>query len=460
MESPGLVAGFRNREDIRMIRRLTRPRFLGGVLVIVAVLTFASWGMSQRVVAVPNSTYENLKLFTDVLGIVQENYAEPVEAKDTIYNAIKGMLKGLDPHSSFMTPAEYNDMQVDTKGSFGGIGIEIGMKDNILTVVSPIEDTPAYKAGLLAGDKIVKIGDKSTKDMALSEAVNLMRGPKDTPVTIHIMREGFDSPKPFTINRAIIKVKSVKSRVLEDGFGYVRISQFQENTTDDLEKALKELTAKNNGKMKGLVLDLRNNPGGLLQEAVSVSNEFLDSGLIVYTKGRAAGQDMTFNADAAKSQPEYPMIVLVNNGSASASEIVAGALQDHKRALILGTETFGKGSVQTIIPLSDGSALRLTTSKYYTPSGRSIQAKGIEPDIVVGETPKGHLKEKDLEGHLAAEGGSEKISKTEKKDEKKEADKLKTDSPKPDETEDVQLKRAVEYLKSWYIFKGVTQKVS
>src|SRR5574337_66796 len=444
-----------------MIKRFARPRFLTGVLVIVAIFTFTSWGLSQRVVAVPNSTYENLKLFTDVLGIVQENYAEPVNAKDIMYNAIRGMVKGLDPHSSFMTPEEYNDMQIDTKGSFGGIGIEIGMKDSVLTVVAPIEDTPAFKAGLLAGDKIVKIGDKWTKDMALGEAVNLMRGPKDTPVTIHIMRDGFTEPKPFTINRAVIKVKSVKYRTLEDGIGYVRLSQFQENTTDELEKALKDPASKSNRTMKGLVLDLRNNTGGLLQEAVSVSNEFLDSGLIVYTKGRAAGQDMTFNADASKSQPDYPMIVLVNNGSASASEIVAGALQDHKRALILGTGTFGKGSVQTIIPLSDGSALRLTTSKYYTPSGRSIQAKGIEPDIVVGETPKGHIKEKDLEGHLAAEGEPEKISKTTKKDDKKEIDNIKAEPAKPgDEAEDVQLKRALEYLKSWYIFKNITQKMN
>ncbi|MBI5642505.1 MAG: S41 family peptidase [Deltaproteobacteria bacterium] len=441
-----------------MIKRLTRPRFLTGVLTVVAIFTFASWGMTQKVVAVPNNTYESLKIFTDVLGIVQENYAENVDTKDIMYNAIKGMVKGLDPHSSFLTPEEYTEMQIDTKGSFGGIGIEIGVKDSVLTVVAPIEDTPAFKAGLLAGDKIVKIGEKSTKDLSLNEAVNLMRGPKDTPVVISIMREGFDSPRPFTINRAIIKVKSVKFKMLEEGYGYVRIAQFQESTTEDLEKALKELNGKN--KLKGLVLDLRNNPGGLLQEAVSVSNEFIDSGLIVYTKGRAAGQDMTFNADSARSQPDYPMIILVNNGSASASEIVAGALQDHKRAIVLGTTTFGKGSVQTIIPLSDGSAVRLTTSKYYTPSGRSIQAKGIEPDIVVGETPKGHLKEKDLEGHLAPEGPAVPEKLDNRKD--KEIEKIKISEPavKADDKEDVQLKRALDYLKSWYIFRNTSQKVS
>jgi carboxyl-terminal processing protease len=442
------------------MKKFFSPKLLGGALVIIAVFSFSSWGLSQKAVSVPGSTYENLKVYTDVLSIVQENYAEEVNTKDVIYNSLKGMVKNLDPHSSFMTPDEYQEMQIDTKGSFGGIGIEIGMKDNILTVVAPIEDTPAYKAGLLAGDKIVKIGDKSTKDMALTEAVGLMRGPKDTAITIHIMREGFDAPKPFVITRAVIKVKSVKYKMLDEGFAYVKLNQFQERTTEELDKALIELTAKSEGKkLRGLILDLRNNPGGLLQEAVSVSNEFLDSGLIVYTKGRAAGQNMTFNADAARSQPDYPMIVLVNNGSASASEIVAGALQDHKRAIILGVPTFGKGSVQTIIPLSDGSAVRLTTSKYYTPSGRSIQARGIEPDIVVGEVPKGHLKEADLEGHLAAEGPEVKKD-VKKPDAEKNSAPAEVQGKPADNTEDVQLKRAVEYLKSWDVFKGGIKKVS
>jgi len=434
-----------------MSKRLVRPKFLTGVLVVVAIFAFSSWALSQKVTPASNNTYESLKVFTDVLGIVQENYAEPVDSKEVIYNAIKGMVKGLDPHSSFMTPDEYNEMQIDTKGSFGGIGIEIGMRDNILTVVAPIEDTPADKAGLKAGDKIIKIGDKYTKDMTLNEAVGMMRGPKDTPVTISIMREGFKDLKPFTMNRAIIKVKSVKFKTLEDGFGYVRIVQFQENTSADLDKALKELTAKN-GKLKGLVLDLRNNPGGLLKEAVSVSNEFIGSGLIVYTKGRVEDQNMTFSADGSNTQPDYPMIVIVNGGSASASEIVAGALQDHKRAIILGTQTFGKGSVQTIIPLTDGSAVRLTTSKYYTPSGRSIQAKGIEPDIIIGDAAKEHIHEKDLEGHLEAEstsGGNKEEVK------KKPVDKVKITEgvEKAKKGEDIQLIRALDYLKSWYIFK-------
>ncbi|MBI5236099.1 MAG: S41 family peptidase [Deltaproteobacteria bacterium] len=443
-----------------MLKKIVSFRNVSGILLVAAVVVAVSLGASRKVVAVSNDTYDSLRTFADVLSMVQENYAEPVEAKTLINNAIKGMVKGLDPHSSYMNPQEYSEMQVDTKGVFGGLGIEISMKDNVLTIVAPIEDTPAHKAGLLAGDKIVKINDKFTKDMSITEAVNQMRGPKGTQVTIHIMREGLDEPKPYTLTRAIIKVKSVKARTLEDGFGYVKIVQFQENTSADLDKALKEITPKD-GQLKGLILDLRNNPGGLLQEAVSVSNEFIDKGLIVSTKGRVAGQDMTFNADGVKHQPDYPMIVMVNGGSASASEIVAGALQDHKRAAVLGTTSFGKGSVQTIIPLSDGSALRLTTSKYYTPSGRSIQAKGIEPDIVVGDANKMHVKEKDLDGHLAAEDGSDKKEKPVEKD-KQDAPKMKAVEPgdKGGPGEDVQLKRALDYLKSWYIFKAAADKAA
>ncbi len=437
-----------------MIKKFTSPKFTGAVLAAVFIFTLASWAVSKKVVAVTNDTYEGLRVFTDVFGLVQENYAETVDTKKMMGDAIKGMVRGLDPHSSYLTPEEYSEMKVDTTGVFGGIGIEVSHKDNVLTVVAPIEDTPAFKAGVLAGDKIVKIGDKSTRELTVNEAVALMRGPKGTPVTIHIMREGFDASRPFTINRAIIKVKSVKGKTVEEGFAHIKIVQFQENTSVDLEKAIKDLTPKN-GKLKGMILDLRNNPGGLLQEAVAVSNLFLDSGLIVYTKGRAAGNDYTFNADGAKSQPDYPMIVLVNGGSASAAEIVAGALQDHKRAAILGTPTFGKGSVQTIMPLSDGSALKITTSKYYTPSGRSIQAKGIEPDIVVGETTKGHIKEKDLDGHLAGEDALEK--KTETKGLKM---KINEGAEKSENGEDLQLKRAFDYLKSWYIFKETTKKAA
>src|SRR3990172_3128487 len=433
-----------------MFKRLRRPGIWAAVLAITAVFTFASWGMSQRVVAVPNETYEGLKIFSDVLSIIEQDYAEDTEPKELIYNAIKGMVRELDPHSNFLTPDEYKEMQIDTRGVFGGLGIKIGIKDDALVVIAPIEDTPAFEAGILANDKIVKIEDKSTIGMSLDEAVKLMRGPKGTKVTIHIMRDGFDKPKPFTIVRDIIKVKSVKFKTLEEGFGYIRITQFQENTTVELEKAFTGLKEEA-GELKGLVLDLRDNPGGILNEAVSVSNVFLDSGLIVYTKGRAGNQDMVFNAELKDTQPDYPMIVLVNGGSASASEIVAGALQDHKRAVLLGTPTFGKGSVQTIVPLSDGSAVRITTAKYYTPSGRSIQAKGIEPDIVVGDEVAGHPKEKDLEGHLEAEKADKEKQKTEEKITIVEGE------SEVKEGEDIQLKRAIDYLKSWYIFKGTKE---
>lgn len=426
---------------------------LAGIAVIISIFL---WGINHRVAAIPAKAYENIRIFTDVLSIVQDNYAEEVDLKNLIYGAVKGMLQGLDPHSSFMAPEEYKEMQVETKGSFGGIGIEIGMRDNMLTVISPIEDTPAFRAGIKAGDKIVKIDEKYTKDMSINDAVKLMRGPKGAKVSIWILREGWKDPHEFAIIRDVIAIKSVKYKSLEDGFGYIRISQFQEKTANDLEDALNKLGSKD-GKLKGLVLDLRNNPGGLLQQAVEVSDKFLDSGLIVYTKGRAPGQDMRFEARAEGTHPQYPMIVMVNGGSASASEIVAGALQDHKRAVILGTQTFGKGSVQTIMPLSDGSAIRLTTSKYYTPSGRSIQAKGIEPDIAVGDVAaKDHIKEKDLERHLEAEGGEpQKPEKPEKKIKVEE----KTEKEK-EEAEDIQLKRALDYLKSWYIFQGTVQKPS
>lgn len=431
----------------KVIREMYREKVAMAVVIGILVSVLIG-GITFRVLALPQKAYENIRIFTDAISIVQDNYTEEVDPKNLIYGAIKGMVQGLDPHSSFMTPEDYKEMQVETKGAFGGIGIEIGIRDGVLTVISPIEDTPAFRVGIKAGDKIVKIGDKPTKDMAITEAVKLLRGPKGTKVTIWIMREGFKEPQEFVITRDIIEVKSVKYRPLEEGFGYIRIVQFQERTTNDLEDALKKLGSRE-GKLKGLILDLRNNPGGLLTQAVEISDKFLDSGLIVYTKGRVTSQDMRFEAKREGTHPDYPMIVLVNGGSASASEIVAGALQDHKRAVILGTQTFGKGSVQTIIPLSDGSALRLTTSKYYTPSGRSIQAKGIEPDIVVEEVRREEvkvpIKEKDLERHLEEEGVE-----PEKK--------IKVEEKVKAEAEDIQLKRALDYLKSWYIFQGTMKK--
>lgn len=431
------------------------------LVLLLAALTTPLWNPLQRAADASNEDYEMLRVFTDVIGLVQSNYTDDVEVKELVYGAVKGMLKDLDPHSAFMTPEDYHEMQVDTKGAFGGVGIEIGSRDGVLTVISPIEGTPAYEAGIEAKDKIVKIDNKSTHDMSLADAVKLIRGKKGTTVTLWIYREGFESAKAFELTRSTIKIKSVKWRELEDDFGYVRIAQFQEKTTVDLEKALGELGSKE-GKLKGLVLDLRNNPGGLLDQAISVSSKFLESGIIVSTKGRSESDNKEYGADKFGTHPNYPIVVLVNAGSASASEIVAGALQDHKRAVILGTVTFGKGSVQTILPLGDGSAVKLTTSKYYTPSGKSIQAKGIEPDIVVSITSRKFLKEADLEGHLEGE------------DELKDGDKgdgevgdgednfIITENVVFDngDDEDVQLKRAIDYLKGWYLFNETMKKAS
>lgn len=430
---------------------------------LVAAFAAGSMGLSQKVSALPMTAYESMKIFTDVVGIIQENYTDEVETKDLVYDAVKGMVTSLDPHSSFMTPEEYKEMQVDTKGTFGGIGIEIGVRNGALTVISPIEDTPAFKAGIQAGDRIIKIDDAFTKSMTLMQAVKLMRGKEGTSLTITIIRKGLMEPLAVTLVRDIIQIKSVKFKQIEEGFGYVRITQFQERTGDDLEKALVELGSREN-KLRGLVLDLRNNPGGLLQQAVAVSDKFLDEGLIVYTKGRIEGQSMEFSARKEGTHPYYPIVVLINGGSASASEIVSGALQDHKRGVIIGTQSFGKGSVQTIMPLSDGSAVRLTTSKYYTPSGRSIQAKGIEPDIVVGSEITGRLKEKDLAGHLKGDGEDEEAVDAAEDEVEDEV----TPAPAPEKSKrpaapaapikfgdpgDIQYERAVDYLKSWEIFQ-------
>src|SRR5512136_1685953 len=391
------------------------------LIAIVSMLAvIVGIGAQRRCAAQGGNDYESIELFTDVLSIVKKSYVEEVDTKKLIYGAINGMLSSLDPHSSFMPPETYKEMKIETKGSFGGLGIEISIKDGILSVISPIEDTPAYKAGIKAGDQILKIDDRFTKDLSVMDAVKRMRGPKGTKVVLTIMREGFEKPKEFPLVRDIIQVKSVKFKTLDEGFGYIRISQFQEKTDDDLVKAFQELRQKNNGNLRGLVLDLRNDPGGLLDQAVKVADHFLEEGkLVVYTEGREKDSKMRFTARKGDKEPHYPIVVLINSGSASASEIVAGALQDHKRAIIMGTQSFGKGSVQTIIPLSDNSGLRLTTARYFTPNGRSIQAKGISPDIVVEnieltstEKKDGlHIREKDLENHFE----TEQIEKREKK---------------------------------------------
>src|SRR5262245_16398980 len=407
---------------MRPIRQLTKVA-VGAALLLVLSLPLGGAARGN-----PNA-YEPLKLFTEVLSIIQSQYVDEVPPKDLIYSAIKGTLRGLDPHSSFLDPEMYKEMQVETSGSFGGLGIEITLKDDILTVVAPIEGTPAYRAGIHPGDRIIKIEGLTTKDMQLTDAVKRMRGKPGTKITISIVREGWTEPKDFEITREQIRVQSVKTMELEPGIEYIRLRQFQEQTASDLETTLDKYTKEH--KMQGLILDLRNNPGGLLTSSVEVAEKFLDGGrLVVYTEGRVRNQNMRFQANAKKMYSDFPIVVLVNQGSASASEIVAGALQDWGRAVVLGTQTFGKGSVQTIIPLSDGSGLRLTTAKYYTPKGRSIHGKGITPDILV-EQPK---------VTAAAPGGSGEAP---------------TPPPPPTGTEtpqelvkkDVQLQRALDLLK-------------
>ncbi len=368
------------------------------------------------------SVYEHLKVFTDVLSIVQRDYVSPVASKQLVEGAIKGMLSTLDPHSGYLDPDFYQDLQVQTKGEFGGLGIEITIKDGLLVIVSPMEGSPAERAGLRSGDTIVKIEGKFTKEYSLVDAVKKLRGPKGSPIDISIHRKGRKNLLDVTLIRDNIMVKSVRSRYLGDGFGLVRVNQFMEKTSDDVQSALSSLRHKAPDKeLRGLVLDLRNNPGGLLTQAIRLSDLFLKSGVIVYTDGRVNAQKQKFFAHERDTEPDYPIIVIVNGGSASASEIVAGALKDHGRAVILGTQTFGKGSVQTITPLSNGGAVTLTTALYYTKSGNSLQATGVKPDIemVVNVADDSEadakkeedaanenlLREKDLEGAIKNPSG-------------------------------------------------------
>ncbi|MDI6729339.1 MAG: S41 family peptidase [Thermodesulfovibrionales bacterium] len=388
--------------------------------------------------------YEELRTFTEVLTLVKKNYVDEVKTKDLVIGAIKGMMNSLDPHSSYMTPEALKELQVETKGEFGGLGIHIGIKDGMLTVIAPIEDTPAFKAGIKAGDKILKISGESTKNMGLTDAVSKMRGPKGTSIILTIFREGWKETKDFTIVRDIIKIKSVKSKMLQDGIGYIKITQFQESTGPDLSASLEKLSKEG---MTSLIIDLRNDPGGLLNSAVEVTEQFLPpKKLVVYIKSKS-GEKTEYFTEGEKPYTDIPMVVLVNQGSASASEIVAGALKDWDRAVIIGVQTFGKGSVQSLIPLSDGSGLRLTTAKYYTPKGTSIQGVGITPDIVVklevknGKEQHRVIREKDLEGHL-------------KNDQQKEGPEEKEMAPlEVDEKDDNQLQRAIDTLKTWKVFE-------
>ncbi len=433
-------------------------------VALLAVILFGSLLLlvlsRDRSVRAEVDAYEELKVFTEVLSTLQKSYVEPVDVKELSRGAIKGMLNTLDAHSSFMPPEVYKEMQVDTKGEFGGLGIQIGVKEGRLVVIAPIEGTPADKAGIKAGDAILKVDDYIfTKESSLMEAVGKMRGPEGTSVTLTVQRE--QATLTFKLVRETIHIQSVKSKLLEAGIGYVRLTQFQEQTAADMLTALSKLREEN---IHSLILDLRNNPGGLLTSAVDVSEAFLPRGqTIVSIRGRDAKQD-EYLSKSSGAFKDIPMIVLVNEGSASASEIVSGALQDWGRAVVVGVPTFGKGSVQTILPLSDGSALRLTTAKYYTPKGRSIQNTGIEPDILVkpAETKeaKAILREKDLERHLKNDTVSD-LPKTDPV----VAPPPPSDTPEPTsiepvtdesaEAEDIQLEKAVDLLKSWRIFKGL-----
>lgn len=420
-------------------------------IVLILVAFFAGLVINNNgfrwVLALPKDAsdkYEKLKIFTDVLAYVERNYVEPVNTEKLIYGAIQGMIQSLDAHSSFMTADVFKELQVETKGSFEGLGIEITIKDGVLTVVSPIDDTPAFRAGLKAGDQILKIEKESTKDMPLMEAIKRLRGPKGTKVTLTIMRKGWTEPKEITITRDVIPIASVKYEKLPDGLGYIRIKSFQETTSQDLEKALRELE-KAPGGLRGLLLDLRNNPGGLLPQAIEVADKFISDGLIVYTEGRQERKE--YRAHPEGTRKDFPMVVLVNGGSASASEIVAGALQDHGRAILLGSQTFGKGSVQSIYgPLEDGSGVRLTVAFYYTPKGRMIQAKGITPDVRVEEdeweykpSSKKVVREKDLSRHL--ERDVQEPSEAEP-------------TLKEEHLKDIQFLRGLELLKGLALFSG------
>ena len=433
----------------------SKTQFL--LVLMVGVVLGGALTITERVMAERDSVeatglpLNELRTLAEVFGRVKKDYVEEVDDKTLLESAIRGMLADLDPHSAYLDQESFKELQVGTSGEFGGLGIEVGMEDGFVKVVSPIDDTPAERAGVKSGDLIVRLDDEPVKGKTLSDAVDIMRGKPGTDITLTIVREGADKPIKITITRDVIKVKSVKNRLLEDGFGYLRITQFQSKTGDYLADAIAALRKESKVELKGLVLDLRNNPGGVLNAAVAVSDAFLSQGLIVYTEGREDSSKMSFNATPGDISNGVPVVVLVNQGSASASEIVAGALQDHHRALIVGSQTFGKGSVQTILPLPNGNAVKLTTARYYTPSGRSIQAEGITPDIkleslkvAANAAPQVKpLKEADLSGHLLQKanevGGVD--PEAEKKAEAEE------DNGKDLATKDYQLYEALNLLK-------------
>jgi len=393
---------------------------------------------------------EDLRTFTKVYDHIRRGYVKDVDDSKLLEYAIKGILSELDPHSAYLDASSFDDLQMNTTGEFGGLGMEVGMEDGFVKVVSPIDDTPADKAGIEAGDLIIKLDTKSVKGMSLSDAISEMRGPKGSTINITVVREGKDGPFDVVLTRDTIKVKSVRTRLLEDDVGYVRIAQFQIATGEDMADAVQTMLEENPD-LKGIVLDLRNNPGGVLQASVAVVDAFLEEGLIVYTEGRAPNSEVRFSASPGDITHGLPLVVLINDGSASASEIVAGALQDHKRAVIMGTDSFGKGSVQTVIPISDERAIKLTTALYFTPSGRSIQAKGIQPDILVERAritaikPRSRITEADLSGHLDNASGSEESS---------SSDRIAKQEERSDElfNRDNQLFEALTLLRGLHIF--------
>ncbi|MBM3248092.1 MAG: S41 family peptidase [Candidatus Omnitrophica bacterium] len=421
------------------LRRIFTWVLVVGITMFVTAVAVSEIEKKQR-----DEIYKQIELFTYAFSVIKSEYVSDPAPKDLIYGALKGMLAGLDSHSQFMDPDTYNELKVETEGKFGGLGIEISIKDSLLTIITPIEDTPAWKVGLKAGDRIVKIGDELTRDFTLTDAVKRLRGKPGTSVTITVLRESEGKLLPFTIERAIINIKDVKeAKILEDNIGYIRLVEFRENTEKAMDKALTELKKQN---ANCVILDLRNNPGGLLDSAVKVTNFFIEPGkTIVYTKGRKLLQNITFKSSSDKPILDWPMVVLVNEGSASGSEIVAGALQDYKRAIILGAKTFGKGSVQTVIPLADGSALRLTTSEYFIPSGKNINKEGVTPDVKVDQ------KVVELKDATDTETLFKEIldGKTPAKDEKK-AD--------ADYKSDYQLVRAIDLLKGIRVFKQQDKK--
>jgi len=414
-------------------------------IFVGAALTLEHSVLAERDDASAKLPYEELKVFSEVFDRIKSDYVEEVEDRELLEDAIQGMLSGLDPHSTYLDPESFKEVRIGTSGEFGGLGIEVTMENGFVKVVAPIDDTPAERAGLQPGDLITRLDDQAVKGMSLSEAVELMRGKPDTDITLTVIREGEPKPLEFTITRAVIKITSVKSRILEEAYAYVRVTQFQNGTADALRRELGKLKKEAGGELDGLILDLRNNPGGVLDAAVAVSDTFLEEGLIVSTKGRVENSRFTFTAKPSDYVDGAPMVVLVNGGSASASEIVAGALQDHRRAVVMGTQTFGKGSVQTILPMENGAALKLTTARYYTPSDRSIQAAGIEPDVVVEnlrvsrrESDNGaSVREANLPGHLLNDNGDEPASESESE----------ATQAAPDSEQDFQLREALNLLK-------------